>query len=161
APRTAIRFFITATPCTTTARTAPQPTPMARASAASGSSRRPTWRRPRRRVAAPTPATRRSTERLSSVRGRDRRHRLGRRVGQHLQRVDRAVLDPHLEVGVRSGGVAGRADQTDQLTPLNLIAFLDTDRQEMAIEGLEPGVVLDDDVVPVTDQCPGGVGHRA
>jgi len=61
-------------------------------------------------------------------------NRLG--AGEHLQRVDRAVIDPHLEVGMRSGRVARRADQADQLATLDLVAFLDPDGEEVTVKGL-------------------------
>src|SRR2546430_15842001 len=97
----ATRFCTTATRSTPTSRTLTQVMLTGKASAESGSPRPPTWRRRRRRPASRRLAT--SPDR------------------QHLQRIDRAVIDAHLEVGMRSGRVAARADQADELPALDLV----------------------------------------
>src|SRR5467141_2503757 len=105
----ATRFCTTVTRSTPTPRTVTPVMLMGKASAESGSPRHPTWRR-RQRPASLRLAT--SPD------------------WQHLQRIDRAVIDAHLEVGMRSGRVAGRTDQADQLPALDLVAFLDADCQK-------------------------------
>src|ERR1700740_281478 len=78
---------------------------------------------------------------------------------EHLHRVDRAVVDPDLEVRMGAGRITGRSDEADQLSALDHATLLDGKREEVGVERLEPGVVLDDDVVAVADQRTGAIGH--
>src|SRR5438132_6274370 len=95
-----------------------------------------TWSR-RPRASPPT-----SSWRL--VRGaQDGRRGLRGQVREHLHRVDRAVLDPNLEVGVRPRRVAGGANQTHQLATMDDVTFLDPDRQQMAVKRFQAGIALD------------------
>src|SRR3977135_3666535 len=107
----ATRFCTTATRSTPTSRTVTRVMPTGKALAESGSPRRPTWPRRRRR-------RRPASLRLATSPD-----------PQHLQGIAGAFIEAPLEMGMRSGRVAGRADQADELPALELVAFLDADCQ--------------------------------
>src|SRR5947209_18320640 len=137
--RTAARASTTAIRSTPIQRMGIPVMPMARASSANGSPLPPTWRRRRRRRR--NPGT--EPDPAALVRDpRDRRRCLRRERREHLQRVNRPVLDPDLEMRVRPGGVSGRSYQPDQLAALAQVALLDPDHQQVAAERPQPGALL-------------------
>src|SRR5258708_6183254 len=87
-----------------------------------------------------------------SARGWTRRPGGPRRQGRQEQpRVDRLLVDAHLEVGVRPGRVAGGAHQADDLALLDRVAGVHRHRLEVSVEGEGVVVVGDDHVVAVAD----------
>lgn len=80
---------------------------------------------------------------------------------QQRRRVDRRVVAAHLEVEVRPGRVAGRADVTDPRAAVDHLAGGDDDRGEVRVPAGVAEPVLDDDEVAVAAGVVAGEYHRA
>ena len=80
------------------------------------------------------------------------------------ERVDGRAADPHLEVQVRAGRVAGRADRSEPLPDADLLAFGDRGRALLEVHERVPvgavGVGLDDVVAGAAGMVVDG-GDRA
>src|SRR3954453_20721888 len=64
-------------------------------------------------------------------------------------RVDRLALDPDLPVQVRARGVAGAADEADDLAARDLVAHLDVERALVTVERAQGVAVVDHGAVAV------------
>src|SRR5437867_968354 len=67
------------------------------------------------------------------------------RLSQEVQRIAQFAFLSNLEVQVRTRAHACRAHAADLLAAVNVIALFDADATEVAVPGLVPGGMADDD----------------
>src|SRR5258708_5058415 len=99
---------------------------------------------------------------------RSRARRPGPEGWQERNRVDRLIVHANLEMQMRTGGVAGGTEETDQLPFVNGLADCGDQMVEMTIQRQDAVAVIDDDVVSVAGapricrnhDTIGGRGHR-
>src|SRR5439155_90914 len=60
-----------------------------------------------------------------------------------------------------SGSPSSSPALPDQLAAVDKVTLFDADRQQVAVESFQAGIVLDDQVVSVADQVSSGIGHRS
>ena len=70
-------------------------------------------------------------------------------LGEELERVEELPVGKHLVVEVIPGGAARGADVADDVAAVDLIAFLDREREQVTVLRLETEPVVEDDQVAV------------
>src|SRR5665213_4047329 len=91
-----------------------------------------------------------------------RRRRAGRSGSREIgERVQRDVVEVHLEVEVTAGAVAGAALVPDLLSTVHRLAVTHGERFHVAVHGDPAVAVDDDDVVTVPIRAVVGVGDAA